>query len=602
MKHPLHEYFNRINVFPNLALSQSGLKVAYQTSITGSPQIWIGTLPKDGLMSYPRPLTSGKGEQPNVFQHALEWVGDDLLVALMDEHGNEQTFIRLFDTKTGEVKDIAREDGARENLGFGSKDHKTYYFTSNRGNPGAQGLFSYDFKSGKIEKWFQHQTFSAGWVGDKVLDGERLFIIAQGNGVNTLHAIHPRTKKVRDIFTEPGSVFVPIGVLGKGKLLVVSNQGRQFAGLARFDVKTGKLDYVGPDKWDVENADLSPNKKQLLVTRNVAGRSQVELLAWPSLKKQKVSVPNQGIIDGLGFAENGRFAIYGYSSPVNPRDFYVLDLKTRKSRRLTDNWISRVPSKDLVQPQLVQYESQGKQIYSWLFLPKGAKKDGTTPVIFWPHGGPQAQERAQFRPIFQYVVSRGFAIWAPNPHGSTGFGKEFMLSINGQWGTADLPDVENGLEWLKKSGWVDPKRIAVMGGSYGGYMTLRSLTKFPKIFKAAVDIFGVSNLLTFVKSTPPDWRPYMDVMVGSAEKDEEKLRAQSPIFEIEKIACPLMVIQGALDPRVVKAESDQVVERLRKHGREVDYVVFDDEGHGFLKPENELKAFTRAADFLEKHL
>ena len=159
----------------------------------------------------------------------------------------------------------------------------------------------------------------------------------------------------------------------------------------------------------------------------------------------------------------------------------------------------------------------------------------------------------------------------------------------------------NGIDWLKKSGWIDPKNISIMGGSYGGYMTLRCITKIPNTFKVAVDIFGPANLFTFIDSVPPDWKPFMDEMVGNAQRDREKLTEQSPIFALDKIDCPLIVVQGGRDPRVVQSESDQVVEKLRSMKKTVEYLVFEDEGHGFLKTENELKAYEAIAEFVKKY-
>lgn len=485
--HPISEYFNRLTVFSATALSKDGTKLAYQSSLTGSPQVWLGQVPKgEGLLAYPKPLTTGKDEQPHVMHpHALQWVGNDKLLCLMDRHGDEQTFIRIHDFKAGTVTDIPQGEGARDYMGFVSKDHQTYFFSSNRHDLSAQGLYAYDFKSGQVEKWYGHPGQTCGWVGDQTHQGKRLFTRMTSSLSNSLHLIDPKTKAVTDVFTEPGVLISPVGFLPSKKLLVVSNYGRQFLGLATLDLKTKEIVFKERDQWDVDGASVSPDKKTMLVLRNVAGRSQLDLYTWPSLKKQKLKIPKDGVIDGFEYAESGKFAVINYNSPAQPRDFYRLDIKSRKAQQLTDNWTSKIPRKEFSMSKLVQYESEGKKIYSWLFLPKDAKKNKKTPVIVWPHGGPQWQERAQFRPIFQYFVGRGFAVWAPNPTGSTGFGKDFTLAICGQWGTADLPDMKNGIEWLKNSGFIDPKRIAIMGGSYGGYMTLRSLTKIPNTFKAA---------------------------------------------------------------------------------------------------------------------
>ncbi|HMN67162.1 MAG TPA: S9 family peptidase [Bdellovibrionales bacterium] len=598
----LHDYFNRINVFPPVALSDDGTKLAYISSVTGSPQVWVGDISGDGPMAYPKPLTFAKDEQPHVMDASLEWIGDDRLVVQMDRHGDEMTFIRVLNVKTGEKIDIPEEKGARDHLGFTSSDKKTYYFASSRGHRKTNGLYAFDVKSRKVRKLAHRQDRSLYWTG-AYRHGNQIFVIGfKQSRANSLHLIDPKTGRVRDLHTDPNTILQPIGDSKNDVVPVISDIGRQFMSLGKYNMKSRQIEYLQPDKWDVEEAKFTPDGKRLLVNRNVAGRSVLELYRWPSMKREKISFKTNGTVTGLEFAKSGKFAVFTFNSPAEPRNLYKLDMKTRKCAALTDNWTSPLAAGELVHPEIVTYKSAVRGVHGFFFKPKGAKKNGRLPVIVWPHGGPQWQERAIFRPILQYFVARGFAVWTPNPSGSTGYGREYCDAIRGAWGTADLEDQRLGIEWLKKSGWIDPNKIAIMGGSYGGYMTLRAITRFPKTFKAAVDIFGVSNLITFVSSVPEDWRLMMDELVGNPERDAERLREQSPVFELDKIDCPLFVIQGARDPRVVQAESDQIVGRMREMKKAVEYLVFEDEGHGFLKLDNELKAFQASAEFIEKAL
>lgn len=597
--YPIEEYFNRLRT-ASCSLSPNGKQLAYISWTTGSPQVWLADVPASGLLPYPKPLTSDTKERPYTMGASLCWAGESTLLCRMDSEGDEQTYIRIFDLKLGTSKIIERIAGARDLIGHCSLDGKTFFFSSNRGNPAAQGLYTYSLVSGEIKPWYQHSQESAEWIPYLKYKGRWLFTRAQGNGANSLHAIDPKTKKVFDLFTDKDCEIWPVDVRGN-QALVIANRSRQFMDLAYLDLKTGKLKYLASQRWEVEIAKLSHDKKLLIASRNVAGRSELEIYRYPSLKKVPLRTLKNGTIGAFNVSRRSPFAVVTYMSPTEQNNFYRLDLKTFSISPLTDNWVSKVPKNTLSAPKLVSYPSQGQKIYSWLYLPKQRSKKGA-PVVIWPHGGPQHQERATFSPFFQYLVARGFAVWAPNHTGSTGFGKDFCFAIRRQWGTADLPDMKNGIAWLKASGFIDPDRIAIAGGSYGGYMTLRSITRIPNTFKAAVDIFGVSNLFTFINSVPPDWIPYVDELVGSAERDEAMLREQSPIFELENVDCPLLVIQGAKDPRVVKAESDQLVKRLGELKKPVEYLVFEDEGHGFNKRENELKAYATAADFLEKHL
>jgi prolyl oligopeptidase PreP (S9A serine peptidase family) len=601
---PIEDYFNRIAVFSNAALSPRGNKLAYISSSGGSPQVWVAELSAEGKVYYPKPVTSDKKKRPYVFGEALQWISEEQLICLFDTDGDEKTFIEILNFKTGETVALPMGAGAaKDSLGF--YHDGLLYFSSNRNVPSAMGLFTFHLKTKKIESIYQNETRSSTWFSNLKIGTDFLFHLSLSNTSSTLLSVNLKSKKHKVVLDIPESNTIPIAVLPKNKLMVASDAHREFTTLAILDLKTKALQFLQKDAWDKE-IDLSKNQKDLLVHENHAGKSILTAYAWSSakrsMKKRNVKFPSHGLIDRLGFSKNGEYALVCYSSPTEPKDFYRIHVKSLRVQKLTDNYVSRIPQDTLVQPKLVKYASAERTIYSWLFLPKSAQKNRSLPVIVWPHGGPQSQERAQPRFIFQYFLSRGYAIWAPNHSGSTGFGKKCSISVERAWGTADLPDMENGIEWLIKSGWIDEKKMVIMGGSYGGYMTLRTITKLPHVFKVAVDFFGVSNLLTFVKSVPADWIPYMDRLVGNPERDSEMLKEQSPIFALDQIQCPLMVVQGSQDPRVVKAESDQVVAALKARNHPVEYVVFEDEGHGFFKLENELKAYRSAVDFIQKYL
>jgi dipeptidyl aminopeptidase/acylaminoacyl peptidase len=218
------------------------------------------------------------------------------------------------------------------------------------------------------------------------------------------------------------------------------------------------------------------------------------------------------------------------------------------------------------------------------------------------HGGPEAQEHPVYNPLYQYLLSRGVAVLATNIRGSTGYGKTYQRLVQRDWGGGDMQDWEHAVKWLHGQKWVDPDRIGVFGGSYGGFAVLTCVTRLPDYWAAAVDIFGPSNLITAAKAVPPTWRRMMKRFMGDPEEDAEMLRERSPMTYIENVKAPLLVIQGAKDPRVVKGESDQLVEKLRELGRDVEYVVFEDEGHGFTKRQNEITALKLSAEFLEQRL
>jgi dipeptidyl aminopeptidase/acylaminoacyl peptidase len=246
----------------------------------------------------------------------------------------------------------------------------------------------------------------------------------------------------------------------------------------------------------------------------------------------------------------------------------------------------------------------GRQIPAFLYRPAGASAADPVPVVLSIHGGPEAQERPTYAyaGFYQYLLSRGIAILAPNIRGSTGYGKSYQRLIHRDWSGGDRLDFEAAVKYLHGLDWVDRDRIAVYGGSYGGFATLTCVSRLPDYWAAAVDIVGPANLVTFTKAVPPTWRRFMALWVGDPETEEEFLLERSPITYVDQIKTPLFVIQGAKDPRVVKAESDQIVAELRERGVPVRYDVYEDEGHGFTKRENELKAMGDVAAFLEEHL
>jgi dipeptidyl aminopeptidase/acylaminoacyl peptidase len=255
-----------------------------------------------------------------------------------------------------------------------------------------------------------------------------------------------------------------------------------------------------------------------------------------------------------------------------------------------------------VEPQLVRFPSHdGREVPAFLYRPEG---DGQFPVLLSIHGGPEAQERPMYMyaGFYQYLLAHGVGVLAPNVRGSTGFGATYQKLIHHDWGGAELGDFEQAVAYLRTLDWVDQGRIAVFGGSFGGFAALSCVSRLPKLWAAGVSIVGPSNLLTFVKAVPPTWRRLMARWVGDAETEQEFLMSRSPVTYADDIVAPLFVIQGANDPRVVKSESDQIVARLRERGVDVRYDVYDDEGHGFTKRANEIKALGDAGEFLLDHL
>jgi dipeptidyl aminopeptidase/acylaminoacyl peptidase len=277
-----------------------------------------------------------------------------------------------------------------------------------------------------------------------------------------------------------------------------------------------------------------------------------------------------------------------------------VDTATGEAGALTQNMLGGLAEDDLAATQLVSYPTfDGREIPAWLYRPEG---NGPSPAVLSIHGGPDAQERPWYVPLYQYLVSRGIAVLATNIRGSTGYGKSYQKLVHHDWGGGDLKDMEHAALWLREQEWVDADRIGVFGGSYGGFATLSCVTRLPDYWAAAAEVVGPSNLVTFSKAVPASWQRMIAEWVGNPETEADFLMERSPIAYVENVRTPLLVLQGANDPRVVKPESDQMVERLRELGRTVEYIVFDDEGHGFTKRRNQERAFRCIADWLKRFL
>lgn len=304
------------------------------------------------------------------------------------------------------------------------------------------------------------------------------------------------------------------------------------------------------------------------------------------------------IIEKIQVTKSGSLYLLGKSATV-PHNIFRLE-NGEEWTQLTKNNVLGLESEDMVEPDVVTYKSfDGMEIEALLFKAKPENDNGHT--IFWPHGGPQAAERKSFRSMFQCFLNRGYSIFAPNFRGSTGYGASFVKLVEQDWGEGPRLDCLAGIEWLFDEGISDRDKLFLVGGSYGGYMALLLHGRHPEYFKAVVDIFGVSDLFTFYNSVPEHWKPMMERWVGNPERDRERFIKDTPTTYLDGMVKPMLVIQGAKDPRVVKEESDQIVAKLQDAGRDVEYLVLDDEGHGFSRKENEIAVYSRMLEFLAKH-
>jgi dipeptidyl aminopeptidase/acylaminoacyl peptidase len=379
---------------------------------------------------------------------------------------------------------------------------------------------------------------------------------------------------------------------------LVSDTGREFKGLALCRVETGTTEWIATPDWDVEAVDLSRDGSMLLYSVNENGLSRLYVRRVGG-EDEAIEGLGAGALEDMALTPDGKHAIIQLNSATRGTDLFRVDLDDGKVEQITFGLLGGVPADAFVEPQVVTYTSfDGRRIPALLFKPDIAE-GGKIPVVLSIHGGPESQERPEYRynGLYQYLAYRGVAVLAPNIRGSTGYGKSYQRLIYHDWGGDDLKDMEHAAQYLLEQDWVDPDRIGVFGGSYGGFATLSCVTRLPQYWAAGAELVGPSNLVTFATAVPPTWKQFIAELLGDPETEASFLLERSPITYVDQIRCPLLVIQGANDYRVVKAESDQMVERIRARGGMVDYIVLTDEGHIFTRRTNQIEAFRAVAEF-----
>jgi dipeptidyl aminopeptidase/acylaminoacyl peptidase len=420
--------------------------------------------------------------------------------------------------------------------------------------------------------------------------------------------LHDReTGTTVDITEHEGSVsnqpqaFTPDGT----GLLYLSDEGREFAALHRYNLADGAKTAVLEPSWDVVGAGYSKSGKYLLVTVNEDATYVSRVYDAGTMRD--VSMPGlpPGLIRGMRFSrDDARYAFYS-SDGSTPDDLWAGEMGKAPSR-LTNALNPAINRADLVVPTVTRFTSyDGTEVPGVLYRPHAASAKNKVPALVFVHGGPGGEATVGYSALTQCAVNHGYAVFDINNRGSSGYGKTFFTMDDRKHGEADLGDVVASKGMLAATGYVDSTRIGILGGSYGGYMTLAALTLRPDAFKVGVDLFGISNWVRTLESIPPYWESFREALyaeMGDPKTDSERLHRISPLFNADKIRSPLMVLQGANDPRVLKVESDEIVAAARKNGVPVEYVVFPDEGHGFLKTENRIEGSRKILAFLDTYL
>ncbi|MCS1350077.1 S9 family peptidase [Mechercharimyces sp. CAU 1602] len=586
------EQFYQTNEIETFAVRPDEAQIIFSTNLSGKFDLWAMDLPNH----FPYRLTfNGQSVQTAHFDKQGRFA-----IVGYDHDGDENTALYAMRPQGGTLLPLRTHKDAFHSFAFLSEDGERLYYSSNKENAQFLNGYCYYLQSGEEELILEGNE--AMTIIEAVGPEESSFVYSKAlsNTYQTayVHKGHediPLTPQ-----TEEEHVVSDVMYVSDEEIYLITNYQSDYSYLAKFNLQTKEFSEV----LRLEHEELMRVKfdRERHILYLIASRGVVDCLYQYDLTHSRLvqlDIPVDQITQ-LEIPESGNLYLLGMSA-TKPSNLYRYQLDGHYAawEELTHNRVPGVDELEMVDPEVIRYPSfDGLEIEGLYF--KANEENDNQHLIFWPHGGPQWAERKSFRALFQFLVYRGYSIFAPNFRGSTHYGLAFTKMVERDWGEGPRLDCVEGMEWMIEKGYVERDKILVMGGSFGGYMTLLLAGRHPEYVKAAVDIFGPSNLFTFLESVPEYWKPLMKRWLGDPEEDRERLVADSPLTYIDKMTKPLFIIQGANDPRVVQKESDQIVTALREKGIEVEYLVLEDEGHGFSKKENEIEVYRQVLQFFDQ--
>ncbi len=582
------------------SFSPDGRTVAYVSNLGGLPQVWT----VDAAGGYPQLVTAS--DDPVGF---VQWSPDGAWLAFTQAPGggmNEQVFLVRPDGT-----DLKRlTDGGKETnrLGPWSDDGALLVLGSNRRSGDAIDAYLYDVAAGSTKLVSQNR----GVGGFEDLSHDKRFALLSrvvNRGDNNLFLVEVATGKETLLTPHegPGSFAGELARDGRAVYLS-SNAGRDLGALVRIDLgadgKPGGTTLLAA-RADAELGGfvLDDAGTRAAVLWNVSGMSELELVDLATGKTlSRPKLPAE-IAGGLEFSRDGKSLAMTVSGAATPSDVWIMDVASATFRQLTRSPHAGVDLSRLVRPELLRFKAHdGLELSGWLYRPPPGAGKAPYPIVLSFHGGPEGQERPNFNSTYQALLAGGIAVFAPNVRGSSGFGKRFVNLDNGALRSDGVKDIRACVDAVVAAGVADPRRIGIMGGSYGGYMVMAGLTEYPDTFAAGANLFGVVNFETFFQKTEPWMAAISKVEYGDPDKEAEMLRRLSPIHKVDRVTAPTIVLHGANDTNVPVIEAEQVVDSLKKRGIAVEYVLFPDEGHGWRKTTNRIRSTVALTRWFEKYL
>ncbi len=531
---------------------------------------------------------------------------DDRILFTRDSGGNENNhlFVRELD---GAEKDLTPGDRHKASFAGWRPDGNGFYVATNERDPKFFDLYRYDAKTYARTMLFKNES---GYNLSAISRDEQWLALHKPNTTSDsdIYLYNTATRESKHItpHDSPASFNASTFDPESKRLFFTTNDGGEFSAIRTYDLATGATATREKAEWDMLGTSYSRDGRYRVSMVNQDGSIVVRAFEGPDEKPVALPRMPGGEMRQTTFSPSGRLLAFYVNGDRSPNNLYVHDFRTRQTRQLTQSLNKEINPADLVEAEVVRFTSfDGTVIPSIYYRPKGASATSKVPALVYVHGGPGGQTTRGYNSQIQYLVNHGYAVLGINNRGSSGYGKTFFAADDRKHGREPLWDCVEAKTFLASLGYIDPRRIGIMGGSYGGYMTLAAMAFRPEAFKVGIDIFGVSNWIRTLESIPPYWEAQRKALygeIGDPVAERELLVATSPLFHAKEIRRPLMVIQGANDPRVIKPESDEIVEAVKKNKVPVEYVVFADEGHGFSKKKNQAEANARILAFLDKYL
>ncbi len=597
--HSIEQFYENENVFAG-GFSPDERKIIATSNKTGIYNVFA--LPTDG--SDPLQLTNSAVESRFAISYFPK---DERILYSSDSGGNEINHIYLRN-EDGSTVDLTPWSGVKSEFVGWARDEKSFYFISNKRDPKFFDLYEMRIEDFSFEMMYKNEE---GLDVGEISDNKRYLALIKSITTNDseMYLYDRDNGEMKHISEHEGEANYSPQYFDRNNnyLFYTTDEGNEYSYLMRFNLSSGDKEKVYETDWDIWYAYESWNAKYRIMGINEDAKTQIRISNMEDGTDVEFPEFEGGSVSSVSISKSENLMRFTLSSSKVPSNIYVYSFETDEYLQLTNTLNPEINPDDLVNGSVIRYSSyDGLEIPAIYYQPHQASIENNVPALVWVHGGPGGQSRLSYFAFIQYLVNHGYAILAVNNRGSSGYGKTFYKMDDQKHGDVDLKDCVASKKFLESTDVIDMNKVGIIGGSYGGYMVMAALAFEPEAFDVGVNIFGVTNWIRTLRSTPDWWESFREALFKELgdpySEDSVRLYEISPLFHTENVTKPLMVLQGANDPRVLQVESDEIVEGVRANGVPVEYVLFPDEGHGFVKKENEIEGYGRVLEFLDKYL